>query len=87
MELGGFEPPTSSMPWKRATNCAIAPSAGVVPCGRRGLLYGLGRRTSKSAARAVPHPRSAVAVGSEPERFQPTTVHPGARLELRRTAW
>ena len=26
VELGGFEPPTSSMPWKRATNCAIAPS-------------------------------------------------------------
>ena len=25
VELGGFEPPTSSMPWKRATNCAIAP--------------------------------------------------------------
>ncbi len=28
VELGGFEPPTSSMPWKRATNCAIAPSKG-----------------------------------------------------------
>ena len=26
MELRGFEPLTSSMPWKRATNCAIAPS-------------------------------------------------------------
>ena len=25
MELRGFEPLTSSMPWKRATNCAIAP--------------------------------------------------------------
>src|SRR5690606_28163347 len=25
VELGGFEPPTSSMPWKRATNCAMAP--------------------------------------------------------------
>lgn len=25
VELTGFEPVTSSMPWKRATNCAIAP--------------------------------------------------------------
>ena len=27
VELRGFEPLTSSMPWKRATNCAIAPYA------------------------------------------------------------
>ena len=27
VELRGFEPLTSSMPWKRATNCAIAPGA------------------------------------------------------------
>ncbi len=27
VELRGFEPLTSSMPWKRATNCAIAPQA------------------------------------------------------------
>ena len=26
VELRGFEPLTSSMPWKRATNCAIAPN-------------------------------------------------------------
>lgn len=25
VELTGFEPVASSMPWKRATNCAIAP--------------------------------------------------------------
>lgn len=25
VELRGFEPLTSSMPWRRATNCAIAP--------------------------------------------------------------
>lgn len=25
VELTGIEPVTSSMPWKRATNCAIAP--------------------------------------------------------------
>jgi hypothetical protein len=25
VELRGFEPLTSSMPWKRATNCAKAP--------------------------------------------------------------
>ena len=36
VELGGFEPPTSSMPWKRATNCAIAPASGRHPAGRRG---------------------------------------------------
>ena len=29
VELGGFEPPTSSMPWKRATNCAIAPKGSL----------------------------------------------------------
>src|SRR5690606_12385463 len=28
VELWGFEPQTSSMPWKRATNCAIAPDHG-----------------------------------------------------------
>ena len=27
VELWGFEPQTSSMPWRRATNCAIAPCA------------------------------------------------------------
>ena len=31
VELRGFEPLTSSMPWKRATNCAIAPCG----CGPR----------------------------------------------------
>ena len=34
VELGGFEPPTSSMPWKRATDCAIAPFRAS-PCPRR----------------------------------------------------
>ena len=27
VELTGFEPVASSMPWKRATNCAIAPAS------------------------------------------------------------
>lgn len=31
MELRGFEPLTSSMPWKRATNCAIAPRCAYRP--------------------------------------------------------
>lgn len=31
VELRGFEPLTSSMPWKRATNCAIAPSGSHLP--------------------------------------------------------
>ena len=30
VELWGFEPQTSSMPWRRATNCAIAPCGSVV---------------------------------------------------------
>jgi site-specific DNA recombinase len=30
VELRGFEPLTSSMPWKRATNCAKAPSVSFV---------------------------------------------------------
>jgi hypothetical protein len=28
VELWGFEPQTSSMPWRRATSCAIAPGTG-----------------------------------------------------------
>ncbi len=37
MELRGFEPLTSSMPWKRATNCAKAPRDEVASdgCARR----------------------------------------------------
>ena len=31
VELGGFEPPTLSMPWRCATSCAIAPFSIVVP--------------------------------------------------------
>ena len=38
VELWGFEPQTSSMPWKRATNCAIAPRTGADPRGPRGQL-------------------------------------------------
>ena len=34
VEHRGFEPLTSSMPWKRATNCAIAPN-GMPPLARR----------------------------------------------------
>jgi hypothetical protein len=30
VELWGFEPQTSSMPWRRATNCAIAPHVNQV---------------------------------------------------------
>ncbi len=28
MDLDGFEPSTSSMPWKRAPNCATGPRQG-----------------------------------------------------------
>ena len=38
VELRGFEPLASSMPWKRATNCAIAPSDVGVPVGTRKIL-------------------------------------------------
>lgn len=31
VEHRGFEPLTSSMPWKRATNCANAPNLGIIP--------------------------------------------------------
>jgi hypothetical protein len=31
VELRGFEPLTSSMPWKRATNCAKAPRCLATP--------------------------------------------------------
>ena len=37
VELRGFEPLTSSMPWKRATNCAIAPCR-VPPAGDSSIL-------------------------------------------------
>ena len=39
VELRGFEPLTSSMPWKRATNCAIAPSGTTGPAGRGGSTH------------------------------------------------
>ena len=41
VELRGFEPLTSSMPWKRATNCAKAPRC--FPCDSESLADG-GRR-------------------------------------------
>ena len=44
VELGGFEPPTSSMPWKRATNCAIAPSNGCRPRATRITIRSSGTR-------------------------------------------
>ena len=51
VELGGFEPPTSSMPWKRATNCAIAPYL----LRRRGdLINNSGRFERKANAHQVP---------------------------------
>ena len=34
VELRGFEPLTSSMPWRRATNCAIAPKCSPRPAER-----------------------------------------------------
>ena len=48
VELRGFEPLTSSMPWKRATNCAKAPCE--FPRLRSGLI--IGRRDREILARA-----------------------------------
>ena len=31
MDLVGFEPTTSSMPWKRAPNCATGPRHAAIP--------------------------------------------------------
>ena len=90
VELGGFEPPTSSMPWKRATNCAIAP---------------FGRR-SRAATRTtvwIPAPpgqiRGACTTSPDYPRilpnglgstggpaFQDTTDQPGGRLLVRMSA-
>ena len=64
VELGGFEPPTSSMPWKRATDCAIAPFSGVA-LSATGISVWSPRPPGKSVSRAVPHPpypRTPVAV-------------------------
>ncbi len=47
MELRGFEPLTSSMPWKRATNCAIAPN--------KRQLYAGASKGGKSGRRAPGH--------------------------------
>ncbi|GAB3214188.1 hypothetical protein GCM10027294_52460 [Marinactinospora endophytica] len=47
VELWGFEPQTSSMPWRRATNCAIAPSCTYNGTGSPTLL-----RTTPAALRA-----------------------------------
>ena len=49
VELRGFEPLTSSMPWKRATNCAIAPRA--VPDYR--MLSPVGKAALAACFRAV----------------------------------
>ncbi len=41
VELEGFEPSTSSMPWKRATNCAIAPNrTAALSCGDPSTIPG-----------------------------------------------
>ncbi len=42
VELTGFEPVASSMPWKRATNCAIAPTRVIT-------LQGCGPRSQDDA--------------------------------------
>ena len=47
VELRGFEPLTSSMPWKRATNCAIAPN--------KRQLYAGASKGGKSGRRAPGH--------------------------------
>ena len=39
VELGGFEPPTSSLRTKRATNCAIAPSAPTMLAPALGAMH------------------------------------------------
>ena len=48
VELRGFEPLTSSMPWKRATNCANAPSSSRL---QRRKLYRTALGLSKSPGR------------------------------------
>src|SRR5690606_25246687 len=56
VELRGFEPLTSSMPWKRATNCAIAPRCRAAPTSvdDPGGLSQLGRVVICAAPHARP---------------------------------
>ncbi len=55
VELGGFEPPTSSMPWKRATNCAIAPNGSSPLVAATRQLYRARTGPAKSRACAGDH--------------------------------
>ncbi len=68
VEHRGFEPLTSSMPWKRATNCANAPreclSGRSVPRGARPSYATIGgepNRRSNAAVRLPDRPRGRVA--------------------------
>ncbi len=44
VDLEGFEPSTSSMPWKRAPNCATGPSEGLLFLEYHGLAGPFTRR-------------------------------------------
>ncbi len=98
VELWGFEPQTSSMPWKRATNCAIAPwvithstrSPGVVgtSCSRRG---GTGPLSPRLEGRKPRWTRVAVQLDRAwalPHPFKKPLSHTGEwRSSLSPTPW
>ncbi len=103
VELGGFEPPTSSMPWKRATNCAIAPY-GSRPRGRRpNSTESDGPRANqkrvpcltRQCTPASPTGRQRLAGGRTPPvrtrtahcTFHSASVHPGTRSPGTTTPW
>ena len=57
VELRGFEPLTSSMPWRRATNCAIAPRCGASLAGPPGLREIEGKPSGRLTAVSPSHER------------------------------
>ena len=90
VELGGFEPPTSSMPWKRATNCAIAPSGRRSRAATRITVWRLAPSgqirdactTSPTQPRILP--RGLGSTGGPAFHF--TTDQPGGRSLVRMSA-
>lgn len=94
VELRGFEPLTSSMPWKRATNCANAPSRLAAreeryhPSGRlsnRPQPPAARRSTCSAAAVSAFAALSASATSWESSALRPELCTPGCDRSMVRT--
>ena len=77
VELGGFEPPTPSMPWRCATSCAIAPVGLQLSCP---FFADLVYITTPLADIKIDHHSRRVALDS-------TTAHPRQEYRLKSCWW